>query len=305
MKKLDLAYKVSIISIIVNVILFILKLIAGIIGHSKAMISDAIHSASDIISTIIVIIGIFISRKQSDEKHPYGHEKFECIAAIILSAMLFGLGISICLEGINSIIHATYLTTKTPTLVALTAAIVSIITKEWMYRFTVSASIKENSNALHADAWHHRSDALSSIGALIGIGASMLGFKIFDPIASIIIAVCIIKAAFDILIDGINKMVDTSASNEVLESIAEIIKREKKIKNIDSIKTRLFGSKLYVDLEIAVDKNLTLIEAHDIAHSVHDSIEENIKNCKHCMVHVNPYNAKPNNKTNMKKKKKS
>lgn len=305
MKKLDSAYKVSIISIVVNIVLFVFKLIAGIIGHSKAMLSDAIHSASDIISTIIVIIGIFISRKQSDDKHPYGHEKFECIAAIILSAMLFGLGISIALDGITSILNKSYLITKTPTIIALIAAIISIIIKEWMYQFTIKASIKENSNALHADAWHHRSDALSSIGALIGIGASMLGFKLFDPLASIIIAICIIKAAFDILIDGINKMVDTSAGNEVLKNIANIISEEKEIKNIDSLKTRLFGSKLYIDLEIAVDKNLSLVEAHDIAHKVHDLLEEKIKNCKHCMVHVNPYNHQMNKKKKQKSKKKS
>ena len=305
MKKIDLAYKVSIISIIVNAILFVFKLLAGIVGHSKAMISDAIHSASDIVSTIVVIIGIFISRKTSDEKHPYGHEKFECIAAIILSAMLFGLGISICIDGIEAIINKSYLIIKTPTLIALIAAIISIIVKEWMYQFTFKASIKENSNALYADAWHHRSDALSSIGALIGIAASMLGFKIFDPIASVVIAICIIKAAFDILIDGINKMVDTSASNEILKKITDIINNEKEIKNIDSLKTRLFGSKLYIDLEIAVDKTLSLIEAHDIAHKIHDLLEENIKNCKHCMVHVNPYNHHTKKETVKSKKKKS
>ena len=162
----------------------------------------------------------------------------------------------------------------------------------------MKASIKENSNALYADAWHHRSDALSSVGALIGIGASMLGYKIFDPLACIIIAVCIIKAAVDILIDSINKTVDTSAETEVLKNIERIISREQEIKNIDSIKTRLFGSKLYIDLEIAVDKELSLIDAHDIAHKVHDLLEEKIKNCKHCMVHVNPYNHQTNEKNN-------
>lgn len=291
MKKLDLAYKVSIISIIVNIVLFIFKLIAGIIGSSKAMISDAVHSASDILSTIVVIIGIFISRKQSDDKHPYGHEKFECIAGIILAIMLFIVGAGIFIDGTKSIVLKEYLTKNTPTLIALVAACVSIVIKEWMYHFTIKASIKENSNVLHADAWHHRSDALSSVGALIGIGFSMLGYNIFDPIASIIISICIVKASFDILMDGINKMVDTSAGNDVTLQIANIINNEKEIKNIDSIKTRLFGSKLYVDLEIAVDKDLSLIEAHTIAHKIHDLIEENIKTCKHCMVHVNPYNV--------------
>ena len=292
MKKLDLAYKVSIISIIVNIILFAFKLIAGIIGNSKAMISDAIHSASDIISTIVVIIGIFISRKQSDEKHPYGHEKFECIAAIVLSAMLFGVSIGICINGVESLIYSDYNKISSPSLIALLAAIISIITKEWMYRFTVSASKKEDSPALLADAWHHRSDALSSIGALIGIGFSMLGYKIFDPIASLIIGIFIIKAAWDILMDSINKMVDTSASEDIIKKIINIIESEKEVKNIDSVKTRLFGSKLYVDIEIAVKGSLTVNKSHEIAERIHDNVEENIKNCKHCMVHVNPYNVK-------------
>lgn len=292
MKKLNLAYKVSIISIIVNIILFVFKLLAGIIGNSKAMISDAIHSLSDIISTVIVIIGIWISRKESDDKHPYGHEKFECIAAVILSAILFGVGVGILIDGGKSLINFKDIAIKTPSLVALIAAIVSIGIKEWMFHWTMNASKKENSGALLADAWHHRSDALSSVGALIGIAFSMFGLTIFDPIASIIISLFIIKAAWDILIDSISKMVDTSASDETIKEIVKIIEEEKEVKNIDSIKTRLFGSKVYVDIEIAVLGTLTVIKSHDIAERIHDNIEKNIKNCKHCMVHVNPYNVK-------------
>ena len=289
MKKLDLAYKVSIVTILINFILFSFKLLSGLLGNSKAMISDAIHSLSDIFSTIIVMIGIFISRKNSDDKHPYGHEKFECIAAIILAVMLFIVGFYIGLDGIKAIITSSYKDAPLPTLLALIAAIVSIAIKEWMYWYTLKAANHENSGALKADAWHHRSDALSSVGALVGIGGSMLGFKVLDSIASIIIALCIIKASFDILKDGIDKMVDTSASLEIIELIKKITYENKSVKNIDSMKTRLFGSKIYIDLEIALDKNLSFVEAHDIAHSIHDAIEENIKNCKHCMVHVNPY----------------
>ena len=189
-------------------------------------------------------------------------------------------------------IYSDYNKISSPSLIALLAASISIITKEWMYRFTVSASKKENSPALLADAWHHRSDALSSIGALIGIGFSMLGYKIFDPIASLIIGIFIIKAAWDILMDSINKMVDTSASDDIIKKIINIIESEKEVKNIDSVKTRLFGSKLYVDIEIAVKGSLTVNKSHEIAERIHDNVEENIKNCKHCMVHVNPYNVK-------------
>lgn len=289
MKKLDLVYRVSIITIIINFILFIFKLVAGIIGNSKAMVSDAMHSASDIVSTIIVMIGIFVSRKKSDEKHPYGHEKFECIAAIVLAIMLFIVGLGIGVDGINSIVNYSYKVSSYRGVIALIAAIVSIVVKEWMYHFTMRTAKKENSDSLKADAWHHRSDSLSSIGALIGIGGAMVGITILDSVASILIALCIIKASFDILKDGIDKMVDTSASIEIIELIKHITYENESVKNIDSMKTRLFGSKIFIDLEIALDKNLSFVEAHSIAHSIHDAIESNIKNCKHCMVHINPY----------------
>lgn len=289
MRKLkDIAYRVSIVTIIWNVILSVFKLIAGIIGNSKAMISDSIHSLSDVISTIVVIIGIYVSRKKPDKKHPYGHERFECLSAIILSFVLCITGFAIGYSGIKDLIDKNY-NDNNITLIALIAAIFSIVVKEWMYHYTMKAAKKIKSDALRADAWHHRSDALSSVGALIGISASMLGFKILDPIASIVISLCIIKAAFDILKDSVDKVMDVSVSIEMEKEIISIVKSVEQVKNIDSLKTRLFGSKIYIDLEVAVDANMNLESAHAIAHQVHDQIENQIKECKHCMVHVNPY----------------
>lgn len=284
MKK-DLAYHVSVVTIIINLILTILKLIAGFIGNSKAMISDAIHSASDILSTFIVMLGIFISKKKSDRKHPYGHERFECIAAIVLAVILALTGVGIGFSGIENIQSNKIII---PNMIALLAAIISIVIKEWMYHYAKKAAIKLNSGALLADAWHHRSDALSSIGSFIGILGSMLGLKFFDPLASILIALCIVKVAYDILKDALAKMLDTAASEEIEKAIIDIVKENEAVLNIDDIKTRLFGSKIYVDLEIAVDAQLSLIEAHNIAEDIHIQVEEKIANCKHCMVHVNP-----------------
>lgn len=284
-----IAYEVSIVSIIGNLFLSIFKLIAGIIGHSTAMISDAIHSSSDVISTFIVMIGIKISNKKADKKHPYGHERFECVASIILAALLFITGLSIGKDGVRTIITGQYQTLKTPTLIALIAAIISIVTKEWMFWYTRSAAKKINSSALMADAHHHRSDALSSIGALVGIAGSQMGFKVLDPIASIVISIFIIIAALEILKDSLDKMLDCSAPDEVQNQIIELAKKQKGVTDIDDLKTRLFGPKMYVDIEIAVDGNLTVEKAHKIAHNVHDEIEKNFNECKHCMVHVNPY----------------
>lgn len=289
MKKLkDIAYRVSFISIIINIFLSLLKLIAGIIGNSQAMISDAIHSASDVISTLVVIIGVYISRKKPDRKHQYGHERYECLAAIILSFILCLTGIYIGYNGITSLIYKSY-NDYDITLIALVSAIISIVVKEWMYHYTIKAAKKINCSALKADAWHHRSDALSSVGALVGIGGSMLGFKFLDPIASLIISLCIIKAAFDIMKDSFDKMMDVSVDTELENSIRKIVTEEKGVLRIDDLKTRLFANRIYIDLEIAVDGNQSLNEAHEIAESVHDKIESQIIECKHCMVHVNPY----------------
>ncbi len=279
------AFRVSIISIIANFVLTILKLIAGIIGSSASMISDAIHSASDVLSTFVVMIGIYIANKKSDREHPYGHERFECIAAIILAVFLAAVGAKIGILGIQNINSNNV---KTPSIIALLAAIISILIKEWMYRYTKKVALKINSGALLADAWHHRSDSLSSIGALIGITGSMFGLKFFDLLASVVIAIFIIKVAYDILKDALSKMLDTACSVEDENRIKEIILANKKVLSIDDLKTRLFGSKMYVDLEIGVDSKMSLIEAHEIAEDIHKKVEKKFPNCKHCMVHVNP-----------------
>lgn len=284
-KTTDLAYKVSIITIIINVILTIFKLIAGFVGSSKSMISDAIHSASDVLSTIIVIVGIHISNKNSDRKHPYGHERFECIAAAILAVILAITGSSIGVAGLKAIQLNEFVI---PNIWALIAALASIIVKEWMYHYTKKAAQALKSGALLADAWHHRSDSLSSIGAFFGILGSMLGLSFFDALASILIAICIVKVAYDILKDSLNKMLDTAAGEEIESKIIELVKENINVLAVDDLKTRLFGSKMYVDLEVALDANLSFVEAHEIAEEIHFQIEKSFANCKHCMVHVNP-----------------
>lgn len=290
MKNNDLkeGMKVSVISIIGNVFLSIFKFIAGIIGKSNAMISDSIHSLSDVLSTIVVMIGLKLASKKEDVSHPYGHERIECIASFILAIFLFITGLGIGWMGIKTIFFENYGEIKTPTLIALIAAIISIITKEAMYWYTRSVAKKIKSDALMADAWHHRSDALSSIGSLIGIGGAMMGFKLLDSIASIIICLCIIKVSYDIFMDSVDKMVDKACNSDFINKICDLVLSTNGVLNIDLIKTRLFGNKIYIDLEIAANQDLTLKEAHEIAQKVHDKIENNYEDVKHCMVHVNP-----------------
>ena len=293
-KEKQIAYKVSFISIIINVILTVFKIIAGVIGRSSAMLSDAVHSLSDVISTIVVIIGVKLSYKEADAEHPYGHEKLECVAAILLATILFIVGFSIGYQGIIDIINKNY-NVVIPGFLALIAAILSIIIKEAMYWYTRYYAKKINSGALMADAWHHRSDALSSIGSFIGIGASILGYPIFDSIAAIVICLFILKAAYDIFKDAINKMIDKSCDADTIKKMQELIIEDESVLSVDCLMTRLFGNKIYVDVEISADGNITLQQAHDIAHEVHDKIEHEFPDVKHCMVHVNPFKKEENN----------
>ena len=286
MKTEKIVYKVSLITIIVNIVLTIIKLLSGIFGKSQAMISDSIHSLSDVLSTIVVIIGVKLSLKKPDKLHPYGHERIECVAAIILSIMLLITGIGIGYTGINNIIFNTNI--SIPEIEALLAAIISIIVKEIMFWYTKINANKINSNALLADAWHHRSDSLSSIGSLIGIIGARIGFYKMDSIASIIICIFIIKVAIDIFRDSIDKMIDKSCNEETIKEITNIINANNKVLYIDEIKTRQFGNKAYVDIEISVNEKITIKEAHDIAEKIHDEIEKKINIIKHCMIHVNP-----------------
>ena len=285
-----IAIKVSIISIILNCLLTLIKFISGVISKSSAMISDSVHSLSDVLSTFVVIIGVKISNKKADSDHPYGHERIECVSAIILSGMLFIIGALIGINGIKNVTNSSNLVM--PGVLALIASIISIISKEAMYQYTIRVSKKINSAALKADAWHHRSDALSSIGSFIGILGSRLGFKVFDPLASVIISLCIIKVSIDIFKDAIDKMVDKSCDKEVIDKVISVIEKNESVKNIDDIKTRQFGNKAYVDVEISVDENLLLKDAHKVAEEIHDSVENEINVVKHCMVHVNPYEVK-------------
>ncbi len=282
------AMRVSTISIIVNLALSVLKLIAGIVASSGAMISDAIHSASDVFSTIIVMIGVHISGKKADEEHPYGHERLECVAAIILAVILALTGLGIGSTGIRNIISGSYADLTVPGMLALWAAVISIVVKEWMYHFTVHAANKINSGALKADAWHHRSDALSSIGALIGIAFARFGFPIMDSVASVVICVFILKAAYDIFKDAVDKMIDRSCDVKTMEKMLVAIQGTEGVEGIGWMKTRLFGAKIYLDVVIEADGNKTLTEAHDIAQHVHDTIERDFPEVKHCMVHVDP-----------------
>ncbi len=280
--------RVSAVGIFGNIILVLFKLFAGIIGNSAAMVSDSIHSASDVVATLVAFIGVRASKKEADSKHPYGHERIECVASLILGSILLITGFFIGLAAFNKMIKGQSDGIKSPKMIALVAAIVSIVTKELMYRYTMHIADKINSDAFRADAWHHRSDAFSSIGSLIGIGAAMLGFPIMDPLAGVIICIFIFKVAFDVIKVAIDKMLDTSCGEEYDNNMREFILKQDGVQGVDLLRTRTFGNKIYIDAEIVVDGDLRLRAAHSIAERVHSNVENNFDNIKHIMIHVNP-----------------
>ena len=284
----QLAIKAGVITICIDIILTAFKFFAGIIGHSTAMIADALHSFSDLYTTIVVMIGVKLANKKEDKDHPYGHERFECVAAIVLSVILVFTGAGIGWAGLQQILAMDFEEAVIPGSIALVAAILTIVVKAFSYLYKRNVAKKINSGALMADAWHHLSDSLSSIGSFLGILGARLGFPILDPIAAIVICLFIFKISLDVFRDAIGKMTDKSCDEETEIKIREIILMQNHVLGIDLMRTRIFGDRIFVDVEISADGLSTLNEVHGIAEQVHDAIESEFPKVKHCMVHVNP-----------------
>lgn len=284
----QIAVRVSWGSILVNVALSVGKLAVGVLARSGAMVSDAVHSASDVCSTFIVLIGVKMAAKSADREHPYGHERMECVAALVLAGILFATGLLIGWGGVRRIVSAREEELAVPGRAALAAAAVSILVKEAMFWVTRRCARKTESPALMADAWHHRSDALSSVGALLGIAGARLGFPVLDPAASIVICGFIGKAALDIFRDAVDRMVDHSCEEETEAALRERALRHAGVQSVDLLRTREFGNRVYVEMELSVDGALPLEKAHAIAHAVHDDIEQAFPQVKHIMIHENP-----------------
>lgn len=279
--------RMSVVGIFGNILLAAFKLLAGIFGRSGAMVSDAVHSLSDVFATLIAVIGVRLSRRQEDAEHPYGHERFECVASLLLGLILAGTGISIGYASFRKLFFDRA-AAEVPTLLPLLAAVVSIVVKEGMFRYTMYYAKKLDSAAFQADAWHHRSDALSSVGAFVGIALARMGYPMMDPLASLLICILILKVAIDITRDALNQMLDTSCGRDFENDLRTFIENQPGVKHVDLLHTRQFGNKIYVDLEIAVDRNISLVDAHKIAESTHSSVEQRFPKVKHIMIHVNP-----------------
>ena len=280
--------QISFVGILGNILLSSFKLFAGIYGNSSAMVSDAVHSMSDVFATFIAMLGVKLSKRTADENHPYGHERLECLASLLLGVLLLVTGIGIGKVGLSNIFSGDYKNLTPPATIALVAAIVSIVTKEAMYWYTRYYAKLLNSSAFLADAWHHRSDAFSSIGSLVGIGGAMLGYPVLDSVASVVICLFILKVAYDILKTAVNNMLDTSCGEEYDRKLKSFITEQEGVVCVDMLRSRSFGNMVYVDLEMEVDGDIPLRQAHAIAERVHADVEAHFPEVKHIMIHINP-----------------
>ncbi|HKL13446.1 MAG TPA: cation diffusion facilitator family transporter [Halanaerobiales bacterium] len=277
--------KISYITIFGNIFLALLKIIIGTLVASSALIADGFHSVSDVASTLAVLIAIYVSSKPPDEEHQYGHGQAESIAAKILGILLLLTGLVLGYNIIKQIINQNF---GIPGIYGLWAAIASIIIKEIMFRYTYKVGQKTNNQALIADAWHHRSDAISSVAAAIGILGANMGLPILDPIAGIIVAILIIRVGWNIIVDAVNALMVKAPPKEDSEEIRETVNKIAGVKDIKELRAHYSGVDLYVDLRIVVDGNLTVKEGHDISVDVRNRLLKECEQVKEVIVHIHP-----------------
>ena len=285
-------FKVTFVGGAVNVILLVFKFVAGIVGRSSAMVADALHSLSDFVTDIIVLVFVKISNKPQDKSHDYGHGKYETLALTIIGVALMAVAIGIIVKGALKIAAwAKGEVLEAPGMLAFWAAIVSIVLKEGVYRYSIIKAKKLNSKAVEANAWHHRSDALSSIGTAVGIGGAIfLGerWTILDPIASVVVGGFIVKVAFDLLKNGIGDLMEQSLPDTVEEEILQLAASVPGVTKPHDLRTRRIGNHYAIELHILMDGDLTLKEAHDKASEVEDLLRQHYGEETHVAVHVEP-----------------
>jgi len=277
--------KISIISLLSNTLLALLKISIGFFANSKALIADGFHSVSDMASTIIVMASIKFSETPADKNHPYGHEKAEALGTNILAVILILTAFFLGRDAILTIMSGNI---AEPGSWALFAAFISIIVKELLYRFTIKIGEEINSRGLIADAHHHRSDAFSSIAALIGIGGAKLGFRFLDPLAGLVVAFLILKVGYDIMRDTSYELMDGRPAKEKINEIREFAAAINGVIEIHDIKLRSYGPNYIVDLKIVVEDQLSVVEGHNIACRVENQIINNSEDVKDVLVHVDP-----------------
>ncbi len=285
-------YRVTIVGSVVNLLLLIFKFVAGIVGHSAAMVADSVHSLSDFVTDIVVVLFVRLSGRPADEDHDYGHGKFETLATLFVSLVLLGVAVMLFVNGVIDIVSALHgEKLETPGLVALIAAAASIVIKEILYRYTVRCGKKLNSQVVVANAWHHRSDALSSIGVLVGVaGAMLLGgsWSILDPIAATIVSVFIAKVAYNLLMPSLEELLERSLPKGVEQRILDIILSVDGVSSPHHLRTRRIGNAYAIEVHIRMDGDMTLAQSHAVTTTVERLLKQEFGDSTHVGIHTEP-----------------
>lgn len=286
-------YRVTIWGSIINVVLLILKFAAGFLGHSAAMIADAIHSLTDFATDAVVLVCVTLGSKPVDKSHDYGHGKYETLATAVIALALLAVGVMICYSGVVKIYGVMVLgeTLEQPGMVALIAAVVSIVLKEWAFRFTASVGRRCDSQAVMANAWHHRSDALSSVGTMFGIGGAIfLGprWAVLDPLAAIVVSVFIIRASLGLIKQAVDELTDASLPEATENEIMEIAGKEEGVQEIHNLRTRRIGNSIAIDMHVRMLGSTTLFDAHQRATNIEHRLKDRYGKGTYVNVHLEP-----------------
>lgn len=285
-------YRVTIVGAVLNLVLIIFKMLAGILGRSGAMVADAIHSLSDFVTDVIVLVFVRISNKPRDVDHDYGHGKYETLATALIGVLLFVVGVGVLASGCSSILA--YLRGETlgqPGMVALWAAVVSVVTKEWLYRYTRAVGRRANSKAVVANAWHHRSDALSSVGTMVGVGGAILlgeDWRVLDPLAAVVVSVFILKVSVDLVRPCVDELLEKSLPEDMERDITRLVLSAGGVAHLHNLCTRRIGNNVAIEFHICMDGNLSLTEAHRTASHIEELLREAYGERTHIVIHVEP-----------------
>lgn len=285
-------YRVTIAGSIINILLLAFKFAAGILGHSAAMIADAIHSLTDFVTDAIVLVFVRLGSKPTDRDHDYGHGKYETLASAIIGVSLLVVGMMICYSGVTKTYHAMCgEPLQQPGFIALAAAVASVVLKEWAYRFTVRVGRRCHSEAVVANAWHHRSDALSSVGTTVGIGgAIILGEKwaVLDPLTAIVVSFFIMKAAWSVLSKAVDELTDGSLPKETEDEIESIVSEDKEVSVVHNLCTRRIGNRIAIEMHVRMPGETSLYEAHHHATEIEHRLKQRFGADTHISIHLEP-----------------
>lgn len=280
------AMGVAALNMLLNILFAAVKLTVGLLAGSDALISDGVHGVTDVLSAAVVMAGIRFSSRRTDDEHPYGHERMECVAAVLLAVLIGATGVMLALSGVSGVLSPPK--ANAPGAVALTVAVVSVIGKEIMFRYTRQAARQTASSALMADAWHQRTDVLSSLGGLCGVAGAQLGIAVLDPLAACVISLLILHAAYDIFADAMRKMTDRSCDPETTQAIRACAQEVDGVLGVECLRTRLFGNRVLAEVTVCVDNVCSSQEAYAVAREVRQAVEDRFGIIKECTVHIHP-----------------